>query len=1766
MDRSAPLLGRFLACVFVAALGTGVASAQSAGDAERVPFAYPELKSALSEVAAVGAVAVEVDQRVFEQALPEGSIEVALPGGDSVRLVELQREEAAGGDWTLVGRVADDPLGRSVVLTFGGDAVFGVIPGNEGQLWHLTSGPDGETIAPAGGLRPLGVELPKCFGPLCGKSSATETDASPEGIASDTFADDVRVPAATKAMRKVTRISDYTAATGTDTTIDLLGLYSRDLATLRGGDAAAETEFRNLVALANQAHADSGSAVRFNLVGLRAIEIPSTSSNNSVLSNVTNEADFGGVAIRDLRDELAADLVAVLRPYNGGFNCGVAWGVGFNLTPGMDWQNVGFSVSNVAPCGPYTLAHELGHNLGSHHDVETTTRGTGDIERGAYVFSHGYRQDAAPAFATVMAYQRGSQAQLGRFSHPGGTACSGVACGIDGEADNVRSMRLMAPRVARFRDPAGSVSALDSSLAEGDSGESYAVVEVRFSGRAPAGGIEFTFETGGGTATPGVDFTPIAPTLIRIPEGQSVAYVPVAILGDTAVEPVETFSARVTSTASGVRLFDGIAEVAILDDDPKRRVSGRVTFGSVAPPTQPVELRFATASDVPVPRDVTALPPDFRYSLEVRAGTRLRLESTSAAVPFASTAADFGVIDTDTTRDIALRSGVIVSGRYIFPEGAAAPTGSLQVTAQIQPGGDGSRSYSRQLQVSPPDFGFSVDMPHDSTVDFLLVNPPLPWLNWQTRQLRSITADRQFEITAESGVVLSGDISVAAGMDWPARTPGLRLFYDDSNDISPFVTVTGRSYAIAVRRNAPFSLSAFSSAFGVAERRSPGINVDARLDIVLPRMPRLEPVEIRVSEGAVETSVVALPLSGARPEGPKNAIFTAEDETTTREADYSLGSNAVAIQSGATHATFPMYVRQDWIVEGDESFLIRVPAGPNLDGPDIQYRVVIVDDDGAPPAQPVLRAWPATQTEGTATQPTVASVRFTLDRPAPNGGVLFRVATVEPYPSQEFATPGRDFVAIDRDVLIPAGQSSIDVPIDVIADDEAERNEKITVGFVPAPGVVRGSFAVEVTIRDDDVNRTLGARPDRFRVMDGAGSTALDALVNDWMDVARMTGGSLSIVNAPNRGVASVDTRSTPSPTDDRIVYSPSSLRTGKDSLRYRLCEGGGARCVEAAVDLWVQPLFLGGTSVQTPASAGRADRQLQSVRAIDSLRVVTRGQTVSTASVPLLVPGDGGSYSPWDEGGQGTFTAFQRIQASSTSREMQIVAWLEESAGRELDAYVGVDLNRNNRAEENELRCAAAAVGVGDDCDFAVTVAARATLDYWVLVHNPVGNSTAYARIHAAAVDIGSDSVGMHASAPGKVGAMAASQVRLGWNLPLMAERDVGVSMLKLSVDSGGEAASQPFRVVRNASAPTPRALVASKPMDLALAGGVRESMLFIDVPEGQEALEVRTTSDQNVDLALARRDLPRPTSTTPLIGIAPTDAEILARSETNGGAERLRIDRPAAGRWHVIVTNRGTSRATATVDVQMSGAVPALRPGGYFNPRRSGSGLFLYPAEGDWAGLWYTYLQDGTPTWYYLQGAAPGANGIWRGTIYRSAWNGSSNHLSAVGEATVTPTGPDAFTYTYTLDGETGSEAYASLGRGCPNPGGSALNVSGHWFNPARSGTGYSVQMFPNYEFYAVFGYDAQGVPRFLVAERESMGGPSETLDLEQINGTCPLCARSGDPIRRTIGTFQRTFANGAFGNITLNGTFTAGVPGTWAANDAVIPLGGLQGCATP
>jgi hypothetical protein len=275
--------------------------------------------------------------------------------------------------------------------------------------------------------------------------------------------------------------------------------------------------------------------------------------------------------------------------------------------------------------------------------------------------------------------------------------------------------------------------------------------------------------------------------------------------------------------------------------------------------------------------------------------------------------------------------------------------------------------------------------------------------------------------------------------------------------------------------------------------------------------------------------------------------------------------------------------------------------------------------------------------------------------------------------------------------------------------------------------------------------------------------------------------------------------------------------------------------------------------------------------------------------------------------------------------------------------------------------------------------------------------------------------------------------------------------------------------------------------------------------------------------------------------------------------------VEAPNPGRWYVLAWNYDPDVQDITLGVDFSAQGPEVRPGSYFNPARPGSGLFLYPAGNQWAGLWYTYAEDSSPTWYYLQGPASGAGGVWTGDIYRAAWDGSANHLTRIGMATVAPSALDAFTFSYTLDGLSGSEPMTALGRGCPSAGGMPQDLSSHWFDPAHAGTGYSVQMWENYEYFAAFIYDSLGVPRFLAAEGSGFGGAQAVLALQQLRGSCPTCAFAPSQ-RSDVGTLLRRISGGRLDTVEVDVEFAGGVPGLWSSQHTVELLGGpgsTQGC---
>jgi hypothetical protein len=105
----------------------------------------------------------------------------------------------------------------------------------------------------------------------------------------------------------------------------------------------------------------------------------------------------------------------------------------------------------------------------------------------------------------------------------------------------------------------------DASKAEGNSGTTPFTFTVTLS-PASAGPVTVKYATANGTALAGSDYAAVPATLLTFAPGQTSKTVTVNVMGNTTVEPNETFAVNL-SAASGATIFDGQGVGTILNDD-----------------------------------------------------------------------------------------------------------------------------------------------------------------------------------------------------------------------------------------------------------------------------------------------------------------------------------------------------------------------------------------------------------------------------------------------------------------------------------------------------------------------------------------------------------------------------------------------------------------------------------------------------------------------------------------------------------------------------------------------------------------------------------------------------------------------------------------------------------------------------------------------------------------------------------------------------------------------------------------------------------------------------------------------------------------------------------------------------------------------------------------------------------------------------------------------------------------------------------------------
>lgn len=189
---------------------------------------------------------------------------------------------------------------------------------------------------------------------------------------------------------------------------------------------------RGAVDDANTALANGNINARVDLVTTREVNHPESKDSGDDLEFLYNDPSM--VALRRQANVKLISFIAINPAYQGTSICGLG-----NLMDTNEYLGrspvLGVTVVRRSCLNDQTLMHELGHNLGAHHEPVNT-------DPGEALFPYGYGHVVFPLFRTIMAYGtecNGSAncPRIDHFSNPRVTF-AGEPVGIPDERDNAR--------------------------------------------------------------------------------------------------------------------------------------------------------------------------------------------------------------------------------------------------------------------------------------------------------------------------------------------------------------------------------------------------------------------------------------------------------------------------------------------------------------------------------------------------------------------------------------------------------------------------------------------------------------------------------------------------------------------------------------------------------------------------------------------------------------------------------------------------------------------------------------------------------------------------------------------------------------------------------------------------------------------------------------------------------------------------------------------------------------------------------------------------------------------------------------------------------------------------------------------------------------------------------------------------------------------------------------------------------------------------------
>ncbi len=643
--------------------------------------------------------------------------------------------------------------------------------------------------------------------------------------------------------------------------------------------------------------------------------------------------------------------------------------------------------------------------------------------------------------------------------------------------------------------PLPALSIADVSVAEGNSGTAAASFTVSLSSPSAAA-ITVQYATASGTATAGADFTAASGTL-TFPAGTTSRPLVVQVLGDTAVEPAETFLVTLSAPVNAL-IADGEATGTIVNDDtgsgPTTVVlqvrsgaddvteeaggftadAGTVWMGTgPAAATSFTGLRFTAVT----------IPPG-----AVVSSARLELHAASAqwltvgwqyGVEAAANSAPFSFGDRPSQRPLLPPTVAHASDQqwlaatwYQLDE-----IGPLVQAAINQPGWASGNALAVVLRGAGNNWARKFATAYEGSatqaprlvVTYAAAGAPLPTVaiaDATTVEGNSGSTAMAFAVTLSAASAQPVSVSwttangsATAGSDYTAASGTVTFPANSTAPQTVTVQVSGDTAiepdeAFVVNLGGPVNAT-------IADGQATGAitNDDAPSSVLSISSPSV--AEGQAGSAPLTFTVTLSPASGQT----VTATYATAAGTATPGADFVSASGTVTFAPGETAKTVTVQVTGDLLDEADETLTMALTAPVNATLGAATGTGTISDDDPAP----ALSVGDVSVSEG---QSGTIAATFGVTLAAASG----RVVTVAYATADGSAAAPADYIAQGGTITFAAGETTRSVSVLVSGDTVVEPNETFSVILSsPVNASIADSTGLGTILNDDSPSLSIAA-------------------------------------------------------------------------------------------------------------------------------------------------------------------------------------------------------------------------------------------------------------------------------------------------------------------------------------------------------------------------------------------------------------------------------------------------------------------------------------------------------------------------------------------------------------------------------------------------------------------------------------------------------------------------------------------------------------------